>query len=125
MRCLRHTLAALVIPAWALLAVGCGSDKPVEKPAEHGTPATRAKTDPAGGSSKSGGGKEEVASKGAGTVKGRVVFDGDPPRPAALEINKDGEHCKKGPPDELTDPTWRVGSDKGVANVIVWVQAPA
>lgn len=125
---LRLLSAAFVVPAFALFAAGCGGgDKPSEKPA----PGTSSGTASTGGKStakSSGGPKEELASKGSGTAKGRVVFDGDPPKPELIDVDKlkpsDAPVCHKGPKEQLTDPTWRVGSDKGVANVVVWLQAP-
>jgi hypothetical protein len=102
---------------------GCSSEKPKEKPAakEKGDGAV-AEAKPSGSTSA---GKEELASTGWGTVKGKVTYDGDPP-PAEdfkprMEAQTDKDHCLKGP---TKDPTWTVGSDKGVANVVVWVRAP-
>jgi hypothetical protein len=123
MRHLRWVSAALTIPAFALLAaVGCGGGdgKGTDKPKiESSAPSTsKAKT---GSSAK----KEEVASTGWGTLKGKVTFDGTPPTPKPLDITKDQATCNMGPPDEKNDPTWRVGADKGVANVVVWLQEPA
>lgn len=70
--------------------------------------------------------KKKFAATGTGTLKGTVKFDGTPPAvvPAKMDpSNKDIAHCKKGDTD---DPTWIVDpASKGVANVVVWVQAPA
>ncbi len=119
---LRLVSTVFLIPAVAFFAAGCGGgDKPSEKPTGSSGPSSAAKSE----TKKSGGAKEMLASTGTGTVKGKFVFDGDPPKPATLDMNKDTEHCKKGPPNDTTDPTWRVGPDKGLANVIVWLQAPA
>src|SRR5262245_7812599 len=67
-----------------------------------------------------------VAGNGRGTLKGRVVYDGDPPeRPelSALLEHRDRDHCKKG---DTRDPTWEVDrKTKGVANAVVYLKAPA
>jgi len=57
------------------------------------------------------------------TVKGKVVYDGTPPEPAVLKVDKDQEHCLgKGP---IVSHEWVVNaSDKGVANVFVWLTGP-
>lgn len=105
-----------------ILALGCG-DKGADKGGS---------TDSGGGTSGGGGEKkktalEKLASKGAGTVEGKVSFDGEPPTPKDLtpQINmKEGDapHCKMG---KTEDETWVVDkADKGVANVIVWLRAP-
>lgn len=61
----------------------------------------------------------------AGTIAGRFVYDGVPPEPRAVDMSKDDTgHCKKGSPGDTTDPTWVVGAERGVANVVVWVRAP-
>jgi len=66
----------------------------------------------------------ELPAKGWGTLKGRVVFDGTPPerKPIDLGTNPHKDHCES--PD-LKDNTWIVDpASKGVANVVVWLQAP-
>jgi hypothetical protein len=59
------------------------------------------------------------------TVKGKVLYDGDPPAREDLtpEIkkNSDPDHCMKG---DTKDPKWMVGPQKGVQNVVVWIRAP-
>ena len=47
----------------------------------------------------------------------RLVYDGEPPKPRALAIDRDKAVCK-----ELFDESLRVSAkDKGIANVLVWV----
>jgi hypothetical protein len=61
----------------------------------------------------------------AGTIHGSFVFDDVPPAAKAIDMSRDETgHCKKGPDNETTDPTWLVGAQRGVANVVVWVRAP-
>jgi len=74
--------------------------------------------------SKSGvpaGGAETQAAKatGWGTIKGRFVYDGTPPTPAAIAITKDPEVCGKHP---LNNESLLVGSDHGIANVVVYAR---
>jgi hypothetical protein len=117
-------LALLVcVPVLAVLiaSTGCGDKDTGKKPAAGGDAAPKAPADkPA-----AAGELEPLAGKGLGTLKGKVVYDGDPPTPADLkaEMEKQGDkaHCTKGP---TLDPTWVVGNDKGVANVVVWLRAP-
>src|SRR4030095_15463349 len=53
----------------------------------------------------------------------RFVYDGPPPKPAALKIDRDKDVCKEG---ELFDESLLVSAkDKGIANVIVWVSRAA
>lgn len=62
-----------------------------------------------------------------GSIKGRVVYAGDPPmlppitdRPD-FKTNSDKAHCEQGP---TANQSWVIGQDKGVANVFVWVKPP-
>jgi hypothetical protein len=110
------------------MTAGCSSEKKekAEAKKESGGSTSEAKT-----SSKpatSGGAVEEVASTGTAALRGKVTFDGDPPPPSDFKAQMEAQtdpaarsHCLKGP---TTDPTWTVGPDKGVANVVVWVRAP-
>jgi hypothetical protein len=119
-------------PALACLvfAAGCGGSSDTKGPG--------AKTTDTGAGT---GGKADTGKKAPLDVKytaavaGRVVFDGDPPKPQDLkprmqdaiknatgEQKKEAEHCLKG---DTQDPMWQVGSDKGVANVLVFLRAPA
>ncbi len=54
-----------------------------------------------------------------GTLKGRFIYDGPKPTPAALTINKDPEVCGQKP---LFDESMVVGADGGLANVAVWAR---
>jgi hypothetical protein len=69
--------------------------------------------------------RTEVKSNGWARLKGKVTFDGDPPElddfRDSMAGNKDKAFCLKG---DTEDPTWIVGKDKGVANVVVWVRPP-
>lgn len=63
-----------------------------------------------------------------GALEGFVGYEGEPPPPIdrRKEIGSTMEqHCLKGPEEELLDPTWKVNKkNKGVANVVVYLQPP-
>ncbi|MBX7102729.1 MAG: hypothetical protein K1X57_01520 [Gemmataceae bacterium] len=53
------------------------------------------------------------------TIKGRVVFDGNPPAAGEVNVTADQAHClEKG---KLLNETWVIGPNKGVKNVFVWL----
>lgn len=56
-----------------------------------------------------------------GNLKGKFVFDGTPPKPKKLDVNKDLECCGKYL-DEIVDETVTVGSENGLANVFVYLR---
>jgi hypothetical protein len=68
--------------------------------------------------------------KAVGTVKGKVVYDGDPPGRtdiiAQVKQNKtDADHCMSDKSkDSFETAYWKVGADKGVADVVVFLRAP-
>jgi len=68
-----------------------------------------------------GGAETQAAAKstGWGTIKGRFVYDGTPPKPAILSINKDAEVCGKHP---LNNESLLVASDGGIANVAIYAR---
>lgn len=58
------------------------------------------------------------------TLKGKVIFDGEPPEPREINVTADPKHClEKG---KLFDETWIVNkANKGVRNVFVWLASDA
>jgi hypothetical protein len=126
MQRLRLISALLAMPALAVLiaAAGCGGGES-EKPQANTGGGGKATS---GSSSKSASARTELASTGWGTLKGKVTFEGDPPKPAPIDFEakkkEDAPYCHMGPKNDTTDPVWRVGSDKGVGNVMVWLQEP-
>jgi hypothetical protein len=58
------------------------------------------------------------AQEGA-TLKGKFIFDGDPPKPLVLDCKKEPICCQK----PMLDESLVVGKDKELANVIVWVRS--
>lgn len=55
-----------------------------------------------------------------GNLTGKFVYDGAPPQPKPLDVNKDLECCKVKHKDE----SLMVGPDGGIANVIVYLRTP-
>jgi len=53
-----------------------------------------------------------------GTLKGRLVFDGDPGEPVAINVNKDVEYCSK---HKLVDETLTVGENGGLSGAFVYL----
>jgi hypothetical protein len=62
---------------------------------------------------------EATAVTDGGSVSGTVKYDGTPPPPGKINVSKDPEVCGK----EKTAPDLVVGSDGGIANVVVVVKA--
>ena len=104
-------------------AVGCGggnkeelpadNKSTVEKPGDQKPTPTSAKT--------------ELPSTGWGTLQGKVTYDGDPPAPKDVTITKNPEVCACQAAKDRGDTQeqkWKIGPDKGVADVVVWVRAP-
>lgn len=114
-------LFSMFVAAGLVFAIGCGGGT---KPPADNKDGSSPKAD--GGSKSAPAGKlEALDTKGAGSVEGKIVFDGTPPAPKAIDMSKDETgHCKKGPDGEKIDQTWVVDANGGVGNVIVWVQAP-
>jgi hypothetical protein len=82
-------------------AEGKGGRKPVKKP----------RTEP-------------LVAKGWGSLKGKVAYDGDPPPVEQIVIPdtvKEKDQCLAG---DTRKQTWKVGPDKGVGDVVVWLRPP-
>ncbi|MCS6852451.1 MAG: carboxypeptidase-like regulatory domain-containing protein [Gemmataceae bacterium] len=121
------SIALLPILTASLIALGCGGSdtgKATKEPPVIGKGGTSGPGPVTGGGSS--GPKTELAVSGWGSLKGRVTLDGDVPPPSdfrsQIEGHKDKDHCLKG---DISNPTWKIGADKGVANVVVWLSPPA
>jgi hypothetical protein len=114
-------LFSMFVAAGLIFAVGCGGG--TKPPADNKDGSSTPKD---GDSKKAPAAKlEALDTKGAGSVEGKVLFDGTPPAAKPIDMSKDETgHCKKSPDGEKVDQTWVVDANGGVANVIVWVQAP-
>jgi hypothetical protein len=104
-----------------LLAAGCA--RPADSPGKivNLATATKIRTSLVGKSGEAGAG-EEAAATGTGwaTLKGRFVFEGDPPKMPPYGVNKDQAVCAPGgqPPSQeylVVDP-----SSKGIANIFIY-----
>lgn len=62
---------------------------------------------------------EEAKATGWATIKGRFVYDGTPPAPKALTVDKDTAVCGR---ERLVDESLVVGSDGGLANVVLFLR---
>ncbi len=129
MRRLSTWAAAAVLPALlsSLLMIGCSGGS--------GAPKDRASSD-TGMDAKTTGSNalEALAATGSGTLEGRVTLDGLEPDLAAeatyiqgkMKGNAlHGDFCLSGPKDQSDQQRWRIGQNKGVGNVFVWLQPPA
>lgn len=64
-------------------------------------------------------GADQVSAAETGDLKIRFEYDGDPPKPDAIDVNKDKEFCGKHP---LMDESLIVNeANKGLKNVVVYV----
>jgi len=110
----------------AALIVGCG-DKPASSGGGTKAPSTSGGTKDGGTKqpTASSGEKTPVEGTGVATIKGKISYEGTAPAPKSLKDvmagHQDKDLCLAG---DTNDPTWIVGKDGGVANVIVWVRAP-
>ncbi len=106
----------------AAMIVGCG-DKPASTTT--GTKPPKSGSMDGGSKTSSSGEKTPVEGKGVATIKGKITYDGTPPTPKSFKeamgaVPQDKAVCLAG---NTNDPLWIVGADKGIANVVVWVQA--
>jgi hypothetical protein len=110
----------------SLVLVGCG--KPNE---ETGAPAPKGGGDK--GKQTGAKGKAElvpVKAEGKATLKGKVVLKGSPPDFAKLNAeltadmqkNPDKDYCMMGRPEEVTAQIYKIGDNKNVADVFVWIE---
>jgi hypothetical protein len=140
MRRLRFSAAILSIPLAGAFMIGCSSSedssrdmppssKVVKRSGGSSTKEKATSSSDGGGATASGGsagggaaGATELESKGSGTIKGTVMFDGNPPAATPVKMEKDPDVCNK--TDQKKLQVWEVGPNKGVANVVVWLRAP-
>lgn len=116
--------ALLLAPvALAFNVAGC---KKAEQPEVKEEPS---RYRPGGGSGVSGQAAKGQPLKAAGldgTITGRIVYDGEPPEMAeiaSMKTHKDSAGCLAGKDWEHRQQSWIIGKDKGVANVVVWLDA--
>lgn len=83
-----------------------------EKAADDKVAAKPAETDTAKGSA------SDIPQGEWGNLKGKFIYNGDPPKPEKIDASKDPV-CTK---HDLFDESLVVGDDKGLANVVVWIR---
>jgi plastocyanin len=113
---MRRYFAGIVSLTLVLAGCGKGEDKTSNASNEPAN-ATAGKPNKGGDTS-----SETTKPAGWGSVKGQVVFVGDPPKPTELKVDKDQETCHAGGP--LFDQKYVVDKDtKGVQYAVVWLAA--
>jgi hypothetical protein len=104
---------------------GCGrpiaDDPPPDATAAQSIRLTLVSNSTASGASGATETQAAAKSTGWGTIKGRFVYDGTPPSPQPLDINKDPEVCGK---HGLTNESIVVGPNNGLANVVMFLRGP-
>ena len=124
----RFRLAGMIIAAPALAAflslAGCSGEKeqPAAKKSEAGS--SIGAEGKGGAKPARGAAKEPLVAKGWGSLKGKAVYDGDPPPVEQINIPdtvKEKDQCLQG---DTRAQTWKVGPDKGVGDVVIWLRAP-
>jgi plastocyanin len=104
----------------SLVLAGCGKDD-----TKTSSPTTEAGNPTAGKPGKgSDTSSETTKPAGWGSVKGQVVFVGDPPKPTELKVDKDQDTCHHEGGAPLLDQKYVVNKDtKGVQYAVVWLAA--
>jgi hypothetical protein len=122
--------SALSALALGLFLAGCSNTKKDDVEKEPGNTRTE------GGPKKGKGEAKFVEAKGTGTLKGKIELKGDPGSAlAALQKNFEDQvnakpdekpacMAKDALPAELTQQAWRIGDNKQVGNVVVWLMPP-
>jgi hypothetical protein len=117
------TVLVWLIGVLALAAVGCGRRPPMGPPPEE-SEVRRIRDALLAAAPGAAGTVADAAAlqrTGWGTLRGRFVFDGAPPGPRSITPTKDLEVCGK---HDLYDESLVVGSDGGLANVVVFLRSP-
>jgi hypothetical protein len=125
MRRLQLGALATVVPALlaSLVLVGCGGKE--EKGTDNKPPSASGKPSPGAAAMTKG------IEGGTGTLKGKVELEGTPPDIKAMteELLKaikmktdDAKYCLMSPEDQRTAQEWRIGDNKGVGNIFVWLE---
>jgi hypothetical protein len=115
--------AALPALAFTLFLVGCSTEKK-DTPAQGGGDETTQTKQAAGGDLK-------LLEPKGGVLKGKVALSGSADLDALTKnlqadmAKKDTEYCMKGSEEEKTEQQYRLGANKQLGNVIVWVKPDA
>jgi len=112
----------LASAAGAALLSGCG--RPVSaSPSPQRHVAEEIRKNLLGGAETAAGGETAAAATGTGwgTLRGNFKYVGTPPPPGKLNVTKDTEVCGRGA--GISDNSLLVGSDGGIANIVVYARA--
>jgi len=109
-------LTALALAVLFATVPGCPEKTPPKKEGEVAKTGDEKNKPKSGDGEKKAKGDPLVVKNTDAVVKGRVVFDGEPPTPAKIEMkgHADAPLCH-----DPVNPTWTFGKDKGVAGVVV------
>lgn len=112
-------LKAVLAYSFVVAAVGCNDQPELGRIANMAT-ASRIRTALVGEAATAEVGEEEVTGTGWATLRGRFIFDGEPPQMPPYQVNKDAATCAPGgqPPQQeflLVD-----SATKGIANVAIY-----
>jgi hypothetical protein len=121
---MRNSCLAVCVVGAALammLVSGCG--RPISaSPNPQPEVAAKIRKDLASGAAASGGAAAAASSgTGWGTLRGTFKYVGTPPTPGQLNVTKDSAVCGQG--GGITDNSLLVGSDGGIANIVVYARA--
>jgi hypothetical protein len=118
-----YMAGALVAGLIAMALSGCG--RPVSaspRPqAEIALDIRHKLTEGGAESAGAAGGAAESTGTGWSTLRGTFKFVGAPPKPGMLNVDKDTEVCGKG--KGIADNSLLIGSDGGIANIVLYARA--
>ncbi|MCA9189221.1 MAG: hypothetical protein R3E01_24340 [Pirellulaceae bacterium] len=113
----------LAVGAMLLLVVGCARHLPpdvaADLPSAMQIRAGFATADGSGQASDSGGSGAEPT--GWATLRGRFIFDGTPPSPAALSITRDNDICAPGGKPVYSQSLVVDPNSKGIKNCVIFL----
>jgi hypothetical protein len=120
MRRFHWGLAAVALPVFALglFVAGCGKDDKKDNPSGGGTGGQQTQENKT---------KLTVLEPKDGILKGKITLKGTPSDSYETELKaemakKKEDVCMKGSESETTQQVYRVGPDKALGNVFVWVK---
>jgi hypothetical protein len=116
MRRLSFAALILLVPFTAYVLTGCGGSG-----TKKGSGGSAKSTE----STEEEGAKTALETAGTATLKGRVTLEGPLPMPKPLPDLVKHKDCHDSPKEQQIDQTWVVSEDRGVRDVVVWVQPPS
>src|SRR5437879_4251650 len=117
----------LIIPALAMLTAASGCGKKDTEPDED-RPSSRGGFKSRGDTGSATVTREPLKAPLDGVIRGKVTFVGEKPKMPeieAMKVHESSAVCLAGKPFEKVEQKWLIGDDGGVANVLVFLKAPA